>query len=238
MKSFCLAGILIGGAALAQQAGPSFEVATVKPAAPNQRGSSLNYTRDTMKLDNVSLRQAILFIYELRDYQVTGGAKWVNSEAFDIVGKAEAATVKPNELRAMAKALLADRFQLMLRKETRPLPAYALVAAKRGTKLQPAGKDDVTSSSSGPALLKAHAMTMSGFAELIAAKLHRFVVDRTGAPGAYNFDLHFAADNAPPDSGEPSFSTALEEQYGLKLQATTAPGDVYVIERAERPGAN
>lgn len=238
MKSFCLAGILIGGAALAQQAGPSFEVATVKPAAPNQLGSSMYYSPHMLKLDNDSLRQAILYIYELRDYQLTGGEKWVNSETFDIVGKTEAATVKPAELRAMAKALLAERFQLVLRKETRPLPAYALVAAKGGPKLQPPGKDDVTSSSSGPALLKAHATTMSGLAELIAAKMHRLVVDRTGVPGAYNFDLHFAADNSPPDSGEPSFSTALEEQYGLKLQATTAPGDVYVIERAERPGAN
>ncbi len=79
---------------------------------------------------------------------------------------------------------------------------------------------------------------MNAIANLIASKLGRPVVDRTGAEGAFNFELHFAPDNPPPDSTEPSFFTALQEQCGLKLETTTAPGDTFVIARAERPSAN
>lgn len=79
---------------------------------------------------------------------------------------------------------------------------------------------------------------MTALASLIASKLGRPVVDRTGFEGAFNFDLHFASDNEPPDSTEPSFFTALQEQCGLKLETTTAPGDTFVIERAERPSGN
>jgi uncharacterized protein (TIGR03435 family) len=81
-------------------------------------------------------------------------------------------------------------------------------------------------------------MPMAGIASLIASKTGRPVVDRTGIEGIFNLEMHFASGNAPPDTNEPSFFTALEEQCGLKLQATTAPGDVYVIERAEHPSAN
>jgi uncharacterized protein (TIGR03435 family) len=76
----------------------------------------------------------------------------------------------------------------------------------------------------------------------------RIVVDQTGLTGAYDFDLEFAMDPAPgatlpPDaatavSDRPSLFTALEEQLGLKLQATRAPITVTVIDRVTPPTAN
>jgi uncharacterized protein (TIGR03435 family) len=231
--------LLFTCAALAQQgAAPAFEVATIKPAAPNQPGSGINSGRGTMKLTNVTLRQAILYAYNLHDYQLSGGPKWTASEAFDITAKAEASGAKLDELFAMLRTLLADRFQLLLRKETKPLPAYALIVAKGGLKLESASPGDVGGTTSGAAKLAAHAASMKGIADLIASKLARPVVDRTGAEGVFNFNMHFASDNAPPDTTEPSFVTALQEQCGLKLENTTAPGDTFVIERAEKPSAN
>jgi uncharacterized protein (TIGR03435 family) len=239
MKRLSFLTILFAATAFAQQTiPPSFEVATIKPAAPNQPGQGINSGRGMMNLNNVTLRQAILYAYELHDYQLSGGPKWAASEAFDITAKAEAPTNKHDDLFAMLRTLLADRFQLVLRKETKPLPAYALVAAKGGLKLKPAPADAVGGTSSGSAKLTAHAASMKGIADLIATKVGRSVVNRTGASGLFNFDVHFAPDNAPPDSGEPSFTTALQEQCGLKLEITTAPGDTFVIERAERPSAN
>jgi uncharacterized protein (TIGR03435 family) len=238
MNRLCFAGILIAWAALAQQTAPSFEVATVKPAAPNQNGYGVNWGRGLVRLNNVTLRAAILYAYDLHDYQLSGGAKWVDSEAFDIVGKAESPDAKPAALRGMLQALLTERFQLTMRKETKPLPAYALVIAKGGLKLEKASQEDARSSSSGRMKLTARATPMPGIANLIASQLGRPVVDRTGAEGLYNINIHFALENAPPDTTEPSFFTALQEQCGLKLESTTAPGDVYAIERAERPSAN
>ena len=76
----------------------------------------------------------------------------------------------------------------------------------------------------------------------------RIVVDQTGLTGAYDFDLEFAMDAAPgappaPDaatavSDRPSLFTALEEQLGLKLQATRAPITVTVIDRVTPPTDN
>jgi uncharacterized protein (TIGR03435 family) len=239
MKRVSFITILLGGAALAQQtAPPAFEVATIKPAAPNQPGYGINYGSGTMKLNNVTLRQAILYAYNLHDYQLSGGAKWMASEAFDITAKADARDAKPADLLAMLRALLADRFQLAMRKETKPLPAYALIAAKGGLKLPKAASGDPRGTSSGSRKLTAHVASMNAIAGLIASKVGRPVVDRTGAEGVFNFDLHFASDNEPPDSNEPSFFTALQEQCGLKLETTTAPGDTFAIERAERPSEN
>ena len=137
----------------------------------------------------------------------------------------------------MLQALLAERFQLELRKEMRPLPAFALTAAKGGVKMErvaePTGAITV-----GNTRLGARGVPMSKIAELIADKAGRPVIDRTGDVGMFNFRAHFAADNAPPESTEPAFSTALEEQCGLKLQAITARQEVYLIERAEKPSGN
>ncbi len=91
MKRISFLTILFASTTFAQQAAPpAFEVATIKPAAPNQPGYGINYGRGTMKLNNVTLRQAILYAYDLHDYQLSGGPKWVASETFDITAKADA----------------------------------------------------------------------------------------------------------------------------------------------------
>lgn len=236
MKRTCLAAGLIVAAALAQQTGPSFEVATVKPAAPNQGGYGVDWGNGMVRLNNVTLRAAILYAYDLHDYQLSGGPKWASSDAFDIVGKADSRQNKPEVLHAMLQALLAERFQLKMSKDTKPLPAYALVVAKSGLKLEKSTENGGTSW--GAAMMTAKGRPMSDIVNLIAARVGRPVIDRTEAEGTFNLKMHFAPDNAPPDSGEPSFFTALQEQCGLKLEATTAPGDVYVIERAEKPSGN
>ncbi|HET9361248.1 MAG TPA: TIGR03435 family protein, partial [Vicinamibacterales bacterium] len=75
----------------------------------------------------------------------------------------------------------------------------------------------------------------------------RQVVDRTGLTGNWDFEMTFApeaapgalppgADAAPPlDPDAPNFFTAVQEQLGLKLDATKGPVDVLVVERIERP---
>lgn len=238
MQRLCLAAILVASAASAQQSGPSFEVATIKPAAPNQSGYGINWNRGLVRLNNVTLKAAILYAYDLHDYQLSGGPKWVDSEAFDIVGKAESPEAKKEALYAMLQALLADRFRLTMRKEIKPLPGFALVIAKGGLKLEKASSGDPGGTSWGGKKIEAHGRPVKDIADLIASRLGRPVVDHTGAEGLFNLQMHFAPDNAPPDSTEPSFFTALQEQCGLKLDSTTVPGDAYVIERAEHPSAN
>jgi uncharacterized protein (TIGR03435 family) len=46
------------------------------------------------------------------------------------------------KVRPMLQALLADRFKLAMRRDTREAPVYALTLAKGGPKLKPAGIDE------------------------------------------------------------------------------------------------
>jgi uncharacterized protein (TIGR03435 family) len=66
------------------------------------------------------------------------------------------------------------------------------------------------------------------------------VIDRTGLTGGWDFELTFAPENpgpeAPPaDPNAPSFFTAIQEQLGLKLEATKGPVEVLVIDSVEKP---
>ena len=73
----------------------------------------------------------------------------------------------------------------------------------------------------------------------------RPVVDRTGLVGSFDLDLTWTPEvtpSGPPgasvaatDPNGPSLFTAIQEQLGLKLEATTGPVEVLVIDAAERP---
>ena len=95
---------------------------------------------------------------------------------------------------------------------------------------------------------------VSGLVRLLSAQLGRTVVDKTGLTGDYDYKLDWTPDNAssaipkgdnptaadagsPSDAG-PSLFTALEEQLGLKLDATKGPVDVIVIDQLNQPTAN
>jgi len=75
---------------------------------------------------------------------------------------------------------------------------------------------------------------MTEFVRFLAARTGRVVVDRTGLAGGWDFDLKWSPPNTPnPDPDRPSIFTALQEQLGLRLDATTGPVEVLVIDRLE-----
>src|SRR6185369_5529636 len=117
-RHLALASLLAGLTFAQNPPAESFEVATIKPSAPDQPGMGTRSTPNSLTLSNNDLRHAILFAYRLQDYQLTGGPKWVGNDGFDISGKADAAVaalppaVRADRLRAMLRTLLAERFQL------------------------------------------------------------------------------------------------------------------------------
>lgn len=98
----------------------------------------------------------------------------------------------------------------------------------------------------GPGLISSGGMTMLRLADMLSGMVGRTVVDRTGLSGFYDLDIVYLPDQVPtgplpqgmqlpftPDS--PGLQTAIQEQLGLKLEATRAPIEVTVIDRLERP---
>jgi uncharacterized protein (TIGR03435 family) len=169
----------------------------------------------------------------------------------------------PSTLQLMVRTLLADRFKLTAHTESRELPVYALAMARSdgriGPKLVRSGADCAASivDRSGnrsspcsinfaPGRLVAGTVTVYQFANGLAGFLGRAVLDHTGLSGTFDLDLTWAPDQVPQrpvgtsdppavDPNGPAIFTAVQEQLGLKLESTTGPVDVLVIDHVEHP---
>lgn len=260
---------------------PSFEVASIKPNHSATMNISIMFQQGRFVATGIPVKQLITMAYDVKDFQVAGGPGWVTSEKYDIEAKEPDSVVQeldklpPDQrselLRSMLQSLLADRFKLKLNHETKELPAYALVVAKNGPKIQEARPGDTypngIKGSDGqghaqmmrmfPGQLTCQGLPMSGLVHLLSQQLGRDVLDQTGLKGNYDFTLTWTPEhgetmmpggpaggnpgpeNAPPAaSSGPSIFTAIQEQLGLKLEATKAPAEVLVINHVERPSEN
>ncbi len=187
--------------------------------------------------------------YDVRNYQLAGGPNWVNDDAYDIAAKAEGDnTLSVDQVRKLLQALLADRFQLKLHRETREMPVYSLVVGKNGQKVQAGTGDQFhmnVTRRPGQTLIAVSKGSMAQLSATLSSQVGRPVMDRTGLKGGYDFKLSFAPESlqadpnaAASDSTAPSIFTAVQEQLGLRLDSTKAPVEVLVIDHVERPSEN
>jgi uncharacterized protein (TIGR03435 family) len=155
----------------------------------------------------------------------------------------------PNELRptqqenmVMLKKLLADRFKLKVHLEPKEMPVYALVVAKDGPKaaLKSTDTPDDPNFAGANFVLKAHAAPMGRFCAMLQRDMFdRPCLDKTGLPGKFDFELEFDARRPrPEDSDKPDIFTAVQEQLGLKLEATKGTVEGVVIDGVDRPSEN
>jgi uncharacterized protein (TIGR03435 family) len=89
-------------------------------------------------------------------------------------------------------------------------------------------------------LVEAEGMSLDLFTRDYLGRLDRPVINRTGVAGLFDFRLEFAPDETPSDDpgAGPSIFTALQQQLGLKLEASKGPGEFLVIDRVEKPTEN
>jgi uncharacterized protein (TIGR03435 family) len=86
-----------------------------------------------------------------------------------------------------------------------------------------------------------HDCDMNDIRRILEGPSGRYLIDKTGLTGRYDFELHWTPDDTPADSplgGGPSIFTAVEEQLGLKLESAKAPVEVLVIDSARLPTPN
>jgi len=234
-----------------------FEVATIKPVESDAKAGRFIMMQGTHRFveKDYTLKLLIAAAYDLNPRTVSGGPGWIESEHYDILAVTPG-DVRPthDEQMSMLRSLLADRFKLTFHREQKEFSIYELEVAKNGPKLKEstAPKDDpaalISTVYPQRILLPARNSTMGDFVSLMQrAMLDRPVVDKTGLSGRYDFDLEWAPDETqfggdiPPASAEaaaaPLFS-AIQQQLGLRLQATRGPVAALVVDRAERPSAN
>lgn len=202
----------------------------------------------------------IMVAYNLSQKPVHGNPLPGDADLYDLDAKIDpadlpATPLSSRQLADMLQPVLADRFQLRVHHETRTLPVYLIVLAKGGLKMKesapPASGSPASPTGTPPpgcyhtsvgnGLRVERNCTTSDIRNILEGPTGRYVIDKTGLTGRYDFELHWTPDDTPADSppaGGPSIFTAVEEQLGLKLEPSTAPIDVLVIDSAQPPSPN
>jgi uncharacterized protein (TIGR03435 family) len=213
----------------------TYEAASVKPNKSGVQGSSIRrFPGGRLQATNMPLRALITFAYQVQGFQLVEDPAWIRNDTFDIVAKMEGDPppvmpgTGPDPHMVAMRTLLAERFKLVVRRETREMDIYALVLARPDGKLGPALKPTtqdcaamIAAARGGPppgpppgpnspvvcgmrglpGRLVAGAMPMSLLASNLSGQVQRIVVDRTGLSGAWDFEITFAPErplNPPP----------------------------------------
>jgi uncharacterized protein (TIGR03435 family) len=259
----CLA--VLSGAAVDGQ-GPAFEAVSIKVNRSGEERSSFRGTLSGISVTNQTVLDIIRNVWNVNRLQIAGGPSWVGQDRFDVEAKVSGKAGR-DELVAMMKTMLADRFKLAVHQEMRPIPVYALVLARPDGRFGPTLRQSLaTCDRSGPpppgtpppqpppaldgvelpacgtntgqGVLRAAGIQLEAFTRNMAGAAGRIIVDKTGLTGTFDVVLRFNPDANDTSSNLPSLFAAVQEQLGLKLDPQTAPADVLVIDRVERPTEN
>ncbi|HYA18594.1 MAG TPA: TIGR03435 family protein [Bryobacteraceae bacterium] len=263
--TWTLSALALTTTAFAQQP-LSFEVASIKPSDHPSMGTiqiGMDSDAGMVRYTNISLKDCIRAAYGVRDFQVQD-PEWLDNARFDITAKLPAG-VREDQIPEMLQSLLAERFKLSIRHDRKEQPVYALTPGKDGPRLKPA---EIRTNDQGPKMLgvdgrprsmmmfrflagearvTAPSATLANLTALLSRFTERPVVDMTGIPGQYDFDLTFAPETtrglpagdgplADPDTASepaPSLSVAVQK-YGLRLEARKAPMEIIVVTHAEK----
>jgi uncharacterized protein (TIGR03435 family) len=257
--------LLVGIAGLCW-AQTAFEVASLKPAAPNNMGDGFSlsvFPGGRLRGANMSLRQMIQIAWDLKQKNlVTGDGNWLDSQKYDLDAKVSGALGEP-EARVMMQTLLLERFNLKYHRETRQLPVYFLELAKSGVTgpdLHEAPSGDCGKMPNAQAVppptpgapganpcggigissgrFNGHRTNMEELATDLSLMLGRPVFDKTSLPGSFDLTLTWTPDQIGGDSPGPSIYTALQEQLGLKVETGRGPVEMIVVDSAEKPTGN
>jgi uncharacterized protein (TIGR03435 family) len=259
----CLA--LLCAAPLSGQ-GPTFEAVSIKVNRSGEARSSFRGTLSGISVTNQTLLDIVRNVWNVNRLQIVGGPSWAGEDRYDIEARASGKAGR-DELVAMMKTMLADRFTLAVHQEMRPIPVYALVLARPDGRLGPTlrqslakcdrtnppapgtpppapppplGGEDLPAcgTNTGRGVLRAAGIELEAFTRNMAGAAGRIIVDKTGLTGTFDMVLRFNPDATDTSSDLPSLFAAVQEQLGLKLDAQTAPAEVVVIDRVERPTEN
>lgn len=234
--------------AMARDADPDWDVATVRPSDPTDNGHQhIRFRGQHVMLLDHSVEEILLIGYGVQKVQIVGEPGWAKTERWNVDGIPNVeGQPSLRQLQGLMQKILTERFGLKLHREQREMPVYALTVAKGGPKMTPNASDpngwmdQQNSMGNGRDVENLKNTSMSDLALILQFHVDRPVVDQTGLKGRYDFKLQWTTDDAQttqPDA-PPELFTAIQEQIGLKLGPVKAPADVLVIDHIERPGAN
>ena len=255
MKKAALLSCVMALMAWGQQQ-PKFELADVHASkTPRMMAQNFGGVLRGGKYINrdVTMLGLIEAAYGVKADAVAGGPGWVDNDLFDVIAKVPDGT-KMAEANQMLQNLLEQRFHLVVKHDTHPVPRYVLSVGKGGSKLKPAngsgqGCQPVRQPGGGRGgdiasqpniVVECHNLS----AAEIGDNLHQMaggyvdhdVVDETKLTGQYDFQIEWTARGALAAKGADGISLfdAVDRQLGLKLGLKDISMPALVVERLDR----
>jgi len=262
MRPFFQAAVLASMLSIcsAQTAPPSFEVTTIRPNRSGAEQNAVFFQPGRFVAQNATVKMLVAYAYALKDFQISGGPSWIDSERFDITAKEDESVSigrqklpwkqYREQLGLMVQAMLADRFHLRVVHQPKEASILELVTAPGGSKLVHSAHTGYEADFRGHrGQLIATGVSIVQLADVLSWMPEvgsRKVVDRTGIEGTFDLTLRWswertAEGGEPPETVQPdapSMFTAVQDQLGLRLRATKGPVDYLVVEQVEQPSEN
>jgi uncharacterized protein (TIGR03435 family) len=242
----------------ADQKALTYDVVSIKPNTSGTGGMSIRITPDGFQATNVSLHMLIANCYQMDPDRVSGLPKWGDSERFDVKAKVAESDLEalkkivPKDRGKLLESIMTDRFKVVTYRETRELPVYDMTVAKSGLKMTEAKPGDTYPNGmkspdgvgrggmmrAGRGTMTAQGVPMKNLVSFLGANVQRPVIDKTGLTGVYDMELKWTPEDAPAggtDETGPSIFTALQEQLGLRLDASKGMVETLIVDHAEKP---
>jgi uncharacterized protein (TIGR03435 family) len=250
------APVAIGVLNARAQSAAAFQTASIEPASPGFGNSS--WGPGIVNLRRISVQDLLIRAYDINRYQISG-PEWLSTEYFDVFARTpEGAT--PEEIPQMLQVLLAERFKLVVHRDSRPTPVYALIVGKEGPKLREVDPNSTPKDLNGGRVLMTtgpHTLGIKGYvtmAELsryLSSRVDRPVLDFTNIKGTYNIDLSWTPDEPnhlwggmavrvdhTAEGGAGTARTdvfqAIRDSLGLRLESRLAPVTFLLIDHVEK----
>src|SRR5579863_4869306 len=122
----------------------AFEAASIKPFPEGAlirisgcQGGPGSRDPGRVECEYTTLKMLVMQAYHVKSQEVFGPA-WLEEAHFNVSAKVPAGATR-EQVSMMFRNLLAERFQMVLHKEKRLLPVYALAVAKGGLKIKESG---------------------------------------------------------------------------------------------------
>ena len=246
---------------------PAFVVADVhvspRSTTPAMRVSS---RAGRYEIRNATMVDLIRTAYTVDAANVLQGPSWLEYDRFDVAALVPPNTT-PDTQKLMLQALLADRFKLAVRRDTKPVAGHVLVMGRGRHKLKEVADPAAAPGCQTQAVpaqrpsgvpgqvvlpmagLVCRNVTMDTFAADLKRLTNGYVtnaaLDQTGLKGSWDFELQYTQRAmlglaASMDGAvATSLSDAIDKQLGLKLEERDIPTPVLIVERVNAtPTAN
>jgi len=245
---FLFALLSVSSMAQSPTASKTFVIADVHTSPftsnPFMHGNSIQ--GDRYFLTQATMVDLIATAYGVDAVNVHGGPTWLERDRYDIRAKVPPKTTS-DDIKLMLRALLADRFHLVVKTSTAPMPTYILSAGPGKPKMtESEGNGDATCTPEPPPpntppgapsyiIVNCKSITMPALAETLHAfaggYLDQPVIDQTNLAGAWDFTIKWTGRGQLEKQGADGISifAAVEKQLGLKLELKTAPRPVFEV---------